>query len=290
MLTGRPRPGRAQSAHVSVEAYATPSRLDAPDGLGNDSTADPALRADGEARDVDSADRTSEYGSIILDPRYRVVSLSPRASRITGYTSVDIGSCLPGLPLAPSPDDPPDDLSVESLSTRMAAVGWIEQNGLRSRKDGTRFWANIVLVALRSDAGAVRGFVMLVLDATAHRQAHEAEARATRAAVELADNRSEFLANASHELCTPLNAILGYSEIALDMDLTPTQREPIVCIRAAAESMLGLVANLLDSAKLARGNLELEITPFNLRESLRDMLTVAALRAHHKGLELCCDV
>jgi signal transduction histidine kinase/CheY-like chemotaxis protein len=118
----------------------------------------------------------------------------------------------------------------------------------------------------------------------------DAQTRALSAALEATRIKSDFLANVSHELRTPLNAVLGFLDLALDTDLDADQRELLERARSAAHNMLALIINLLDCAKLESRALEVEATPFSLRHTLQDALAVAALRAHHNGVELCCDV
>jgi nitrogen-specific signal transduction histidine kinase/CheY-like chemotaxis protein len=147
-----------------------------------------------------------------------------------------------------------------------------------------------MLTALRGGSGSLAGFMMALKDLSAERHWRDVETQAARAVVEATRMKSEFLANVSHELRTPLNAMVGYADILLDMDPTPEQRETIGRIRGATESMHNLIVNLLDSAKVERGGLEVELTPFGLRTVVQDVLAAAAPRAHQRDLELCCEI
>jgi signal transduction histidine kinase/DNA-binding response OmpR family regulator len=102
--------------------------------------------------------------------------------------------------------------------------------------------------------------------------------------------RSQFLANISHELRTPLNGVAGAFRLLLDTELTPAQRQYLELGRAAADTLLALVDDVLDFSKAEAGKLELERRPFSVRGMVADSLKPLTLRAGAKGLALASDV
>jgi len=102
--------------------------------------------------------------------------------------------------------------------------------------------------------------------------------------------KGQFLANMSHELRTPMNAILGMIDMALSKAIDPTVQDCLQTAHGSAELLLVLLNDLLDSAKIESGKLELESTPFALRRMLDQLTRVLAVRASEKGLAFCCRV
>ena len=101
--------------------------------------------------------------------------------------------------------------------------------------------------------------------------------------------KSEFLANVSHELRTPLHGLLGMIDLALEARPGPEQKEYLRLAKTSANSLLDLVCDLLDLAKIETNRLTLEAIPFNLRDAIQDTINMLMVRAESKGLELSCS-
>jgi signal transduction histidine kinase/DNA-binding response OmpR family regulator len=123
------------------------------------------------------------------------------------------------------------------------------------------------------------------------REQAQRELRSAKEAAEAASRaKSEFLANVSHEVRTPMNGIIGMTDLALETELTREQREYLETVRSSADALLTVINDLLDFSKIEAGKLELQPVPFDLRSLLSEVMRTLALRAHQKELELCCEV
>ena len=157
------------------------------------------------------------------------------------------------------------------------------------RKDGARRWVETSVSPILDQDGHFEGFRGILRDVTRRRQA-DALKQEKMAAESASRSKSEFLANMSHEIRTPLNAIIGLVELLLVSPLTVEQREDLKVVQSAAYSLLSVINDILDFSKIEAGKLELENSPFNLRDFLGEALKILAIRAHEKRLELAYRV
>jgi PAS domain S-box-containing protein len=224
-----------------------------------------------------------DYAIFALDNEGHIVTWNPGAQRFKGYTADEIIGKHFSI-FYPEKDKkarkPEYELEVAS------EVGRFEDEGWRVRKDGTMFWANVVITALRDPTGRLVGFAKVTRDLTERKAAEE---RAVEDARRLAEaesaNRakSEFLAAMSHELRTPLNAIGGYVDLlALGIrgPVTEQQRDDLERIRRSQQHLLGIINDLLNFSRIEAGRLTYEIDAVRLAdvvEAVRAMIEPLAL-------------
>jgi two-component system sensor histidine kinase/response regulator len=157
------------------------------------------------------------------------------------------------------------------------------------RKDGALRWVETSVSPISGADGKPDGYRGILRDVTRRRQA-EALQQEKMAAEAASRSKSEFLANMSHEIRTPLNAIIGLVELLLESPLSREQREDLKVVQSAAYALLSVINDILDFSKIEAGKLELERSPFNLRDFLGEALKILAVKAHEKKLELAYRV
>ena len=118
--------------------------------------------------------------------------------------------------------------------------------------------------------------------------AEEQAARGEREKASLA--KSEFLANISHELRTPMNAIIGMTELALNEPQSAAGRDYLETVQNSAGVLLNLLNEILDYSRIEAGKFILESVPFSLRATLDETMKALGVRASEKALELVCNL
>jgi PAS domain S-box-containing protein len=222
---------------------------------------------------------------VMLDPKGRVVSWNSGAQRIKGYSSEEIiGRHLSLFYLREDIDSgkPQRDLEI------VAEKGRLEDDGWRVRKDGSTFWANVVFSAIRDQAGNLRGFAKLTRDLTERRKVEAALTNATSVAEKANLAKSEFLSSMSHELRSPLNAILGFAQL-MESDTpppTPFQKESIEQILHAGWYLLQLINEILDLAVIESGKLSLSDEPVSLTEVMVECRAMIEPTGQKRGIRL----
>ena len=159
----------------------------------------------------------------------------------------------------------------------------------RIAKGGREVWIQASYNPILDTDGKPFKVVKLATDLTP-RRVMEQDLRAARDRAEAAAaSRSSFLANMSHEIRTPMNAIIGFTDLLLETPLSPDQHRHLSTVQHSSRSLLGLLNDILDTAKLDRGAIELEQLDFSLRELCEQVIATQRLAAQSKGLQLHLD-
>ena len=130
----------------------------------------------------------------------------------------------------------------------------------------------------------------MYVDITVRKQAEEELKRAKKAAEMASEAKSTFLATMSHEVRTPMNGIIGMTDLLLGSSVTAEQSDDLRIVKSCADSLLSVINDILDFSKIEAGKLDFESVEFNLRGSLGEAMRPLAFRAQQKGLELIFDV
>jgi PAS domain S-box-containing protein len=232
-------------------------------------------------------DGIKDYAILMLDQEGRVVTWNDGAERIKGYRADEIiGRNFSKFyePEAQALGKPLEGLKIARETGRFEEEAW------RVRKDGSRFWASVVISSLRDEKGRLLGFGKTTRDISKRKETEDAELAEARKTAEANRFKSDFLANMSHEVRTPMNAIMGMTHLALRASIDPQQRSYLGKIGKAAESVLSIMNDILDLSKIEAGKLELEHIPFSLDEVLNSLNDIVVQKAEEKGIGIVFSV
>ncbi len=134
--------------------------------------------------------------------------------------------------------------------------------------------------------GGEHEVIAIVRDVTELKALQRELNQAHRDALQAAGTKGRFLATMSHQIRTPMNGVIGMTNVMLQTRLTPEQREYTTIIRNSGEALLSILDDVLDYSKIEAGKIELGRAPFPLRAVLEEIVELLAARAHDKNLEI----
>lgn len=138
----------------------------------------------------------------------------------------------------------------------------------------------------RGHDGEVTGVIGVAVDVTTRDLVSKQLRSAKEAAEEANRAKSQFLANMSHEIRTPMNGVIGMTELLLETALSAQQRDYAQTLQSSGEALLSVINDILDFSKIEAGRMELELTSFDLGETIEEITQLFAAPAHKKGLDL----
>jgi PAS domain S-box-containing protein len=257
---------------------------------------------------------SANFSSIATDAKGVIQIFNVGAERMLGYAAVEVMNKITPADIS----DPQEviarakSLSVEletSISPGFEALVFKASRGIEDiyeltyiRKDGSRFPAVVSVTALRDDQDSIIGYLLIGTDNTARKQVEAERARldlvlqnknvelerARRVADHANQAKSDFLSSMSHELRSPLNAILGFAQL-LESGTpppSPTQAGSIGQILTAGWYLLKLINEILDLALIESGRLSLSLEPTSLHDVLQDCQAMIAPQARQKDIHI----
>lgn len=220
---------------------------------------------------------------IITDAQGRTEWVNQAFINRTGFTLEDMAGLKPGEILQ-GPET--DKGTVEQISKWISEGKSFKAELLNYTRSREPYWVSIYVTPIHNADGRIEHFISIQSDCTELRQTQRELEEVKERAESGIKSKSKFLATISHEMRTPLNVILGSTDIVLDSDLHPEELpEHLMRISTNAESLLRLITDMLDLSKIEEGQLDFERTPFSLREMLSGILGRLAEKAEAKDLQ-----
>lgn len=212
--------------------------------------------------------------------------ISDAVSDLTGYEADDFLLPTPKMSFAELYH--PEDL--DELSKLNKSEGEFTLEYRIITKQGDVRWVLEKGVHITDESGKTAFIDGFITDITARKEMEQQLTAAKEKAEDAAASRTTFLANMSHEIRTPMNAIIGFSDLMLTEDMPSEQHAHLSTINSSARSLLHLLNDILDSAKLDKGKLDLEYRDFTLREEVDNVISTFWLQAKRKNIALEVEV
>ncbi len=220
-----------------------------------------------------------EYAIFLLDPTGHIATWNPGAQKLKGYTPDEIiGRHFSTF--YPTRDVQAGKPAWELVEARKH--GHVEDEGWRVRKDGTRFWANVVITALFGDNGELVGFAKVTRDVS-ERKKHEEQLRHANLTLKrqsaelqaLNKSKDEFISLASHQLRTPASGVKQFLGLVLQGyagELTDIQRDYLTRAYESNDREIDLINDLLRVAQLDAGKVVLRLAKHNVGTLIEDVV------------------
>jgi PAS domain S-box-containing protein len=233
-------------------------------------------------------DSVEEYAIYLLDPSGNVITWNTGAEKIKGYSAEEIiGKNFASFYTA-------DDVAAGKPERNLREAcrrGYVRDQGLRVRKDGSTFEAEVVITALHDETGKIRGFSKVIRDITDQIRSREFEAEKI-AAQKASKAKDDFLAALSHELRTPLTPALAAATYLQDNaeKLPPDFAEDVEIIKRNVQLQARLIDDLLDLTRIARGKLHLELEDCDAHTIIENAIETAHSAIAAKQLNVTTEL
>ncbi len=229
-------------------------------------------------------DSVEEYAIYMLDPNGNVVTWNPGAQKIKGYTAQEIvGKNFACFYTAEDVAGGKPQRNLREAARR----GHIRDQGLRIRKDGSTFEAEVIITVLRDARGNIRGYSKVTRDITDQIRSREFEAEKI-AAQKASKAKDDFLAALSHELRTPLTPALAAATYLEDNAEKLPQEfvEDVQLIKRNVKLQARLIDDLLDLTRITRGKLRLDVETCDAHTVIRNAIETASSAIAAKKLKV----
>lgn len=209
-----------------------------------------------------------ELGLVEVDMDHNIVKVYDWFADMTGYKPEELVGRNSKTVFLPN-DTFNEIMDKEDEKRKRGQAGVYEIQ--MKKKDGSLIWVLISGAPIVNMDGNTIGSLRIHYDITARKILEQELAKAKVTAEQAQKAEQQFLANMSHEIRTPMNAVIGMTHLLYETSLSDTQKEYIDALRFSADSLMGLISNILDLSKIEAGELEFEERSFNLQHMLKGL-------------------
>lgn len=201
---------------------------------------------------------------------------------MSGYTEAEIANKRFGIFVGKNTDR----VEVQRIAEAFQNEVSVKSEVIFYRKNGTPYWVGLSIVPLKNKQGRTTHFVSIQRDITERKETEKALIEAREAAEQARLTESQFLANMSHEIRTPMNAVIGMTHLLFDANPDAKQLEYINALKFSADSLMGIISDILDLSKIGAGKLDFEQKQFNLYEMLKSLQKAFKFKLKGKKLNV----
>ena len=224
---------------------------------------------------------------LMLDAKtYQADYVSPNAEKLLGITAEQIRKDIRVLgKLHPAEHEDPEKNYLEEIQVHEQREEDFKYVHL---KTGEKRWFHNI--AMGSEVNGKKKYILVMSDRTSDWKMNQALSEAVRAAETANKAKSTFLSNMSHDIRTPMNAIIGFTTLAVsNIDDKKRVQDYLGKILSSSNHLLSLINDILDMSRIESGKIHLEETEVSLSEVLHDLKTIVSGQIHAKQLELYMD-
>ena len=226
----------------------------------------------------------SPAGIIVMDSQECIVTWNPMAEKMLGMKREDLFNQSVSFLYQPK-----EWKRIRSLNIcRRGMLSNIDTKVIC--KDGSLLDVSASVSMLEDSEGKTIGFIALFQDITDRKRANELILQAKLAAEEANNAKSIFLAKMSHEVRTPMNAIVGMIDLTLDSALTGEQKDNLIVAKDAADHLLGLINDILDLSRAQAGKVVIQEVEINVPDIVKNVCKGMMVLARNKGVDLVWSI
>jgi PAS domain S-box-containing protein len=223
----------------------------------------------------------------ISDEQYHLIYVNPAFCRLLGYTEFElIGKSVEDISYIED-----RDFSLERFAQlkKGEILGYDFQKRYL-RKDGSIVFAHSYISGVYDATGRLIYSVATIDDITEKKKNENALIKAKQEAERAQAAERQFLANMSHEIRTPMNAVIGMTHLLFNTNPSPEQREYLEALQFSADSLIGLITNILDLSKIEANEIEFNHQPFSLRQLLSSLQKTYQFKVKEKSISVVISI